>query len=134
MSVKYERIPYLVVFDETAAFKDTYAGQMGKVTLEAHLLKPEAPSDTVVVMMHPIGGGAYLPMPGLLWVVKEVDVLPSIAYTLDEFAEAVEAVASGAIDTNIVVSDVRPLDAAEASFNDLVQPGGPVKVLLSPSR
>jgi len=66
MSGKYERIPYLVVFDETAAFKDTYAGQMGKVTLEAHLLKPDTPSDTVVVMMHPIGGGAYLPMPGML--------------------------------------------------------------------
>ncbi len=64
--MKYERIPYLVVFDETAAFKDTYAGQMGKVSIEAHLLKPETPSDTVVVMMHPIGGGAYLPMPGAL--------------------------------------------------------------------
>lgn len=66
MSVKYERIPYLIVFDESAAFKDTYAGQIGKVTLEAHLLRPETPSDTVVIMMHPIGGGAYLPMPGAL--------------------------------------------------------------------
>lgn len=64
--MKYERIPYLIVFDESAAFKDTYAGQIGKVTLEAHLLKPETPSDTVVIMMHPIGGGAYLPMPGSL--------------------------------------------------------------------
>ncbi len=60
--MRYERIPYLVVFDESAAFKDTYAGQVGKVALEAHLLKPEVPSDTVVVMMHPIGGGAWLPM------------------------------------------------------------------------
>ncbi len=62
----YSRIPYLVVFDESAAFKDTYAGQIGKVALEAQLLRPEAPSDTVVVMMHPIGGGAYLPLPGAL--------------------------------------------------------------------
>ncbi len=66
MSAAYQRIPYLIVFDESAAFKDTYAGQIGKVTLEAHLLKPETPSDTVVIMMHPIGGGAYLPMPGAL--------------------------------------------------------------------
>ncbi|ATQ43521.1 alpha/beta hydrolase family protein [Caulobacter mirabilis] len=66
MSATYQRIPYLIVFDESAAFKDTYAGQIGKVTLEAHLLKPDKPSDTVVIMMHPIGGGAYLPMPGAL--------------------------------------------------------------------
>ena len=31
--------------------------------LESYLLKPKAkPSDTVLVFMHPIGGGAYLPM------------------------------------------------------------------------
>jgi threonine dehydrogenase-like Zn-dependent dehydrogenase len=87
-----------------------------------------------VVLVGVVNPGDMLPMPGLLWVVKEVDVLPSIAYTLAEFAESVDAVASGAIDTSVVVSDVRPLDAAEASFKDLVQPGGPVKVLLSPSR
>lgn len=63
---KYERIPYLVIFDETAAFKDTYSGEIGKVVLEAHLLKPETPSDAVVIMMHPVGGGSYLPMPGAL--------------------------------------------------------------------
>lgn len=62
----YSRIPYLVVFDERSAFKDTYAGEIGKVALEAQLLKPETPSDTVVVMMHPIGGGAYLPLPAAL--------------------------------------------------------------------
>ena len=63
---KYERIPYLVIFDESAAFKDTYSGQIGKVVLEAHLLKPDTPSDAVVIMMHPVGGGSYLPMPGAL--------------------------------------------------------------------
>jgi pimeloyl-ACP methyl ester carboxylesterase len=62
----YSRIPYLVVFDESAAFKDTYAGEIGRIALEAQLLKPDTPSDTVVVMMHPIGGGAYLPLPGAL--------------------------------------------------------------------
>lgn len=62
----YQRIPYLVIFDEQAAFKDTYSGQIGKVVLEAHLLKPETPSDTVIVMMHPIGGGAWLPLPSAL--------------------------------------------------------------------
>jgi threonine dehydrogenase-like Zn-dependent dehydrogenase len=86
-----------------------------------------------VVLVGVVNPGDMLPMPGLLWVVKEVDVLPSIAYTIDEFAESVDAVASGAVDARVIVSDVRPLDAAEASFDDLLQPGGPVKVLLSPA-
>lgn len=87
-----------------------------------------------VVLVGVVNPGDMLPMPGLLWVVKEVDVLPSIAYTLDEFGESVDAVAAGAVDPGLVVSDVRPLEAAEASFGELAQPGGPVKVLLSPSR
>jgi dienelactone hydrolase len=63
---RYERIPYLIVFDETAAFKDTYSGEIGKVVLEAHLLKPDTPSKTVVIFSHPIGGGSYLPMPNAM--------------------------------------------------------------------
>jgi len=61
---QYERVPYLVIFEEKAYFKDTYAGQIDMVTLKAHLLRPaDKPSATVIVMMHPIGGGEYLPMP-----------------------------------------------------------------------
>ena len=66
MSVKYERIPYLVMFSEQSAFKDTYAGEIGKVVVECHLLKPEMPSDSVVIFSHPIGGGAYLPLVGTI--------------------------------------------------------------------
>ncbi len=66
MSTQYERIPYLVMFSEHSAFKDTYAGEIGKVVVEAHLLKPEVPSDSVVIFSHPIGGGAYLPLVGTL--------------------------------------------------------------------
>ena len=33
----YDRIPYLIVFQEKSAFKDTYAGRMDVVGLEAHL-------------------------------------------------------------------------------------------------
>ena len=63
-SAGYERIPYIIVFEEKAAFKDTYGGEVGRVTLKAHLLRPkDRPSGTVIVFMHPIGGGEYLPMP-----------------------------------------------------------------------
>ncbi|HET8707011.1 MAG TPA: alpha/beta fold hydrolase [Pseudomonadales bacterium] len=60
---EYERIPYLIGYVEQSQFKDTYAGPMDFVALEAHLLKPKGvPSKTVIIFMHPIGGGAYLPM------------------------------------------------------------------------
>jgi threonine dehydrogenase-like Zn-dependent dehydrogenase len=85
-----------------------------------------------IVLVGVLDVGVPIPMPGMLWVLKEVDVLPSIAYTDDEFAEAVLHLAAGAVDTKAIVSDVRPLDAAEASFADLRRPGGPVKVQLAP--
>ncbi|MEE4252015.1 MAG: alpha/beta fold hydrolase [Alcanivoracaceae bacterium] len=60
---EYQRIPYMVAFAEKSEFKDTYAGPMYLVALEAHLLKPKNhPSKSVIVFMHPVGGGAYLPM------------------------------------------------------------------------
>ena len=43
--------------------RDVYGGVAELVVLESYLLKPkDKPSDTVLVFMHPIGGGAYLPM------------------------------------------------------------------------
>ena len=102
--MKYERIPYLVVFDETAAFKDTYAGQIGKVTLEAHLLKPETPSDTVVVMMHPIGGGAYLPMPGALAKLGVHVIYGNSRFRGNDTALTMEKVA---LDLGAVVRDAK---------------------------
>ncbi|MDY7106248.1 MAG: alpha/beta fold hydrolase [Actinomycetota bacterium] len=58
----YERVPFLVVFPDTSSSRDVYGGTGDIVALEGHLLKPDTPSDTVIVMMHPIGGGSYLPM------------------------------------------------------------------------
>lgn len=59
----YDRIPYMITFREKADYKDTYGGELGRVTLKAHLLKPNRSSKTVIIFMHPIGGGEYLPMP-----------------------------------------------------------------------
>jgi len=60
--VKYERIPYLVAYQNRSGVRDVYGGPAEIVALECHLLRPEVPSQTVLVFMHPIGGGAYLPM------------------------------------------------------------------------
>ena len=62
MSSRYERIPYLVAYQNNSGVRDVYGGIAELVVLECYLLKPETPSDTVLVFMHPIGGGAYLPM------------------------------------------------------------------------
>jgi pimeloyl-ACP methyl ester carboxylesterase len=58
----YDRIPYLVAYKNDSGVRDVYGGLAEIVVLECYLLKPETPSNTVVVFMHPIGGGAYLPM------------------------------------------------------------------------
>lgn len=57
------RTPILIVFEEKSSFKDTYAGEIGRVALQAHWITPvDKPSDTVTIFMHPTGGGSYLPM------------------------------------------------------------------------
>lgn len=62
-SYEYDREPFLIIFDETSAIKETYAGQLGKIVLEAHRLVPRGvPAKLAVVFMHPIGGTQYLPM------------------------------------------------------------------------
>mgnify|MGYP003385592267 CR=1 FL=1 len=62
MSSRYERVPYLVAYQNVSGVRDVYGGVAELVVLECYQLKPETPSDTVLVFMHPIGGGAYLPM------------------------------------------------------------------------
>lgn len=60
---RYDRIPYLIIFQDKSPFKETYAGPMDFGALKANHLKPVNPkSNSVIVFMHPIGGGEYLPM------------------------------------------------------------------------
>ena len=80
MSKHYDRTPYLVTFMEQSSFKDTYAGPMDLVALESHLLTPKSgPGKTVVIFMHPVGGGAYLPMVSAL--AKAGLSVISVSYT-----------------------------------------------------
>jgi len=60
--MNYDRIPYLVAFQNDSGVRDVYGGPADIVVLECYQLKPETQSDTALVFMHPIGGGAYLPM------------------------------------------------------------------------
>lgn len=60
--MSYERKPLLIVFEEKQRFKETYGGEIDRIAITAHWLKPPQPSDTVIIFMHPVGGQAYLPM------------------------------------------------------------------------
>lgn len=58
-----ERIAYVVGFQENASYSDVYGGGGATVGLDCHLVRPvDQPSDTLIVFMHPVGGGMYLPM------------------------------------------------------------------------
>jgi pimeloyl-ACP methyl ester carboxylesterase len=58
-----ERIAYAVGFQENAAYSDVYGGGGATVGLDCHLIRPtNQPSDKLIVFMHPVGGGMYLPM------------------------------------------------------------------------
>ena len=61
-------------------------------------------------------------MVSFLWIIKEVDVAGSFAYDDADYADAVTAVASSAVDPALVVSDVRAFEDANASFDELTLP------------
>lgn len=64
--MSFARIPLLIAFREAVGLRDTYGGIDGVVALQAHHLKPDAASDTIVIFMHPMGIMHYLPMLGAL--------------------------------------------------------------------
>jgi pimeloyl-ACP methyl ester carboxylesterase len=63
MAHKVLRESYGVVYQEKAAFKDTYGGEPGSVFIECMRIIPaDLASRTVFVFSHPVGGGAFLPI------------------------------------------------------------------------
>lgn len=104
----------------------------GAAAAPGQAVEAAAPGGQVVLLGVGAPGG-QLAMPGLLWVVKEVDVAPSIAYTDAEFAQAVVAVTGGAVDQVAGRAEVRPLSDAQGAIDDLRSATAPVKVLFDPS-
>ncbi|MEM1247661.1 MAG: alpha/beta hydrolase [Acidobacteriota bacterium] len=58
-----ERLAYVVVYEDKGKFSDVYGGGGNIVGLDCHLVRPtDRSSKTLLVFMHPIGGGMYLPI------------------------------------------------------------------------
>jgi dienelactone hydrolase len=58
---EYKRTPLLVVQRIEQQRKDVYGSIDDAIALQAQLLRGDAPSETVLIAMHPIGAPAYLP-------------------------------------------------------------------------
>lgn len=76
--MNYQRLPLLLGFREAVGLRDTYGGIDGIVALQAHHLKPDTPSDTIVIFMHPMGIMHYLPLPPAL-AAAGVHVLTAVS-------------------------------------------------------
>lgn len=60
--VKYTRTPFLIVHREQKVRKDIYGAIDDAVVLQAQHIRGDNPSDTVLIVMHPIGAPAWLPV------------------------------------------------------------------------
>ena len=57
------RLPYLVLHQESSAFKDVYGSDGSTVVVECMRIYPaQSEAKTAIVFSHPIGGGAFLPL------------------------------------------------------------------------
>ncbi len=95
----------MVVHREDAAFSDVYGGGGNIIGLDCHLVRPEdSPSDTVLIFMHPTGGGMYLPIvPGLARAGHHV-IWANSRYRGTDSALIMEKVAA---DLGVVMADAR---------------------------
>ena len=58
----YTRTPYLVVHRERQPRKDIYGSIDDAIVLQGQIMRGERPSKTALVVMHPVGSPAYLPI------------------------------------------------------------------------
>jgi pimeloyl-ACP methyl ester carboxylesterase len=90
------RTPLIVSFAETAAFTETYgfAGSQGKVFLEGQLIRPDTPSDTVLIFMHPASTLNLMPMPLAMAEAGHHIICAASRYAKNDTALIMEKVAA----------------------------------------
>lgn len=60
--IRYTRTPYLIVHREDRVRKDIYGAIDDAIVLQAQLMRGSNPSDTALIVMHPVGAPAWLPV------------------------------------------------------------------------
>jgi threonine dehydrogenase-like Zn-dependent dehydrogenase len=65
-------------------------------------------------------------------IAKEINVQFVLAYTPDEFADSLRALAEGEIDGTPVITGEVGLDGVGAAFDDLADPERHCKILVTP--
>ena len=100
-----ERVAYVLGRREKSGFSDTYGGGGDIIGLDCHLVRPvDRPSDTVVIFMHPTGGGMYLPIVGGMAMAGHHVIWANSRYRGADFALIMEKVAA---DLGATVADAR---------------------------
>ena len=103
------------------------AGTPTAAELGVGLLRPRGKLMLVGLALEPLA----LPAPAL--VLKELELRGILAYTRAEFAAAIELLATGRIPIESLITEVAPLERAEAAFRALTSTGNDrLKVLLRP--
>jgi (R,R)-butanediol dehydrogenase/meso-butanediol dehydrogenase/diacetyl reductase len=67
------------------------------------------------------------------WVARGISLLPSIAYTAGEFAEAQEMIATNHIEAGRLITGITSLDSVQALFDRFETQSDAIKVLIDPS-
>jgi (R,R)-butanediol dehydrogenase/meso-butanediol dehydrogenase/diacetyl reductase len=66
------------------------------------------------------------------WIMREVDILPCLAYSRAEYTQCAEWIASGAVDVAPIVTRRVSLDEADEAFFELLDGVAEGKVLVTP--
>lgn len=67
-------------------------------------------------------------------IVKELSILFSFGYSLEEFSETLHAIADGRIEVEPLITGRVGLDGVAGAFEELANPVGHVKILVEPGR
>ncbi len=107
-----ERIAYVLGRREQSMFSDTYGGGGDVIGLDCHLVRPAFPvgsantgsTNTVLIFMHPTGGGMYLPIVSGLAKAGHHVIWANSRYRGSDSALIMEKVAA---DLGAVIVDAR---------------------------
>lgn len=68
------------------------------------------------------------------WFNRGISLLPSIAYTQEDFEEALDAIATRRVDVSRLVPNPRPLEQVQEVFESFTDQTDTVKLVIDPSR